>query len=84
MCAVIPVTLRSPANLGRFYLLPHCDAWQIYSSAAYGRMTNWSFVNPECNNKTKGFVLKEVGLSEKARLLLLLLARYCCRPGAAH
>lgn len=42
------------------------DAWQIYSSAAYGRIAEWSFANPACNEKTKGFVLSEVGLSEKS------------------
>ncbi|CAM9873428.1 unnamed protein product [Pylaiella littoralis] len=31
----------------------------IYSSAAYGRITDWSFANPICTEKTDGFVLKE-------------------------
>lgn len=45
---------------------PYRDAWQIYSSAAYGRISEWSFVNPTCNEKTKGFVLSEVRLSENS------------------
>lgn len=60
-----PVSYHLPPSLS--LLLPRGDAWQIYSSAAYGRMTDWSFVNPECNEKTKGFVLSEVGVSKRLR-----------------
>ena len=36
---------------------------QVYSSAAYDRnpaVGNWSFANPACNERTKGFILNEV------------------------
>ncbi len=46
---------------------PRCAAWQVYSSAAYGRITEWEFTNPECNEKTEGFDLSEVSASRVVR-----------------
>lgn len=68
-------------------------ARQVYSSAAYDQnpsVSGWSFVNKECNDKTKGFILDEVREVSKrsarlksersGRVLLLpLLLLHVCR-----
>lgn len=64
-CTCIVKLSGFPAISPALFLLPHRDAWQIYSSAAYGRMTNWTFVNPMCNEQTEGFVLSEVSFLKK-------------------